>query len=86
MVFSVALLNGTKIQISSLYQISTRFHRGIFKSFGLYKNSKIDRTDGTVIESLINFENKCAITLTLTYSTRLYIVYIRYTLHMINDG
>ena len=48
--------------------------------------SKIDRTDGTVIESLINFENKCAITLTLTYSTRLYIVYIRYTLHMINDG
>jgi hypothetical protein len=51
-----------------------------------HKNSKIDRTDVTAIESLIYFENKCAITLPLTYSTILYIVYIRYTLHMINDG
>ena len=50
-----------------------------------WKNSKIDRTNVTVIESLNNFENKCAITLPLTYPTILYTVYIRYTLHMIND-
>ena len=36
-----------------------------------YKNSKIDRTDGTVIY----FENKRATTLPLNYSTILYIVY-----------
>jgi len=34
-----------------------------------YKNSKIDMTDVTVIESLIDFENKCAITLPLQHCT-----------------
>jgi len=32
MVFSVALLNGTKIQISLHYWILTRFHQGLLKS------------------------------------------------------
>jgi hypothetical protein len=36
MVFSVALLNGAKIQISLHYRILTRFHQGLFKSVGLY--------------------------------------------------
>ena len=33
--FSVALQNGAKIQISLHYRILTRFHQGLFKSFGL---------------------------------------------------
>ena len=33
--FSVALLNGAKIQISLHYRMLTRFHQGLFKSFGL---------------------------------------------------
>ena len=36
MVFSLALLNGAKIQIPLHYRILTRVHQGLFKSFGLY--------------------------------------------------